>query len=329
MIKKVLILQTAFPGDVILASALLESLHLSNPGIKLDIVIRKGNETLFSKHPFLQKIFTWDKIENKIFNLFRLILKVRKEKYDLLINLQRFTSSGLLTILSAAKETRGFNKNPLSIFFTKRFNHLIGDGRHEIERNHDLIEDLCPGISMPPRLYPDAKAMERVSNFKQESYICVAPGSVWFTKKFPEEKWIEFIRLYSTRFKDEKIYLLGSGSEHELCDRIRLSGNNPNVFNLAGELSFLESAALMKDANMNYVNDSAPLHLASAMNAKTTAIFCSTIPAFGFGPLAIGSRIVETTEKLSCRPCGLHGFKSCPEGHFKCALEIDVHRLIN
>lgn len=76
---------------------------------------------------------------------------------------------------------------------------------------------------------------------------------------------------------------------------------------------------------MNYVNDSAPMHLCSAVNAPVTAIYCSTIPEFGFGPLSDNSHILQTKEKLSCRPCGLHGFKSCPEKHFKCAWGIEVN----
>jgi heptosyltransferase-2 len=74
---------------------------------------------------------------------------------------------------------------------------------------------------------------------------------------------------------------------------------------------------------MNFVNDSAPMHFASAMNAPTTAFFCSTIPEFGFGPLSEFSRIVEASEELACRPCGLHGKKACPLGHFKCGESSD------
>jgi heptosyltransferase-2 len=80
----------------------------------------------------------------------------------------------------------------------------------------------------------------------------------------------------------------------------------------------------MKYAKMNYVNDSAPLHLASSVNAPVTAFFCSTVPAFGFGPLSDQSKVIEVKE-LYCKPCGLHGYKSCPEGHFKCGLEIDLN----
>jgi ADP-heptose:LPS heptosyltransferase len=85
---------------------------------------------------------------------------------------------------------------------------------------------------------------------------------------------------------------------------------------------------LMKKAKMNYVNDSAPLHLASALDAPVTAVFCSTIPAFGFGPLSFNSHVIETKENLDCRPCGLHGYRECPESHFMCA-EIDPGRLKN
>ena len=74
---------------------------------------------------------------------------------------------------------------------------------------------------------------------------------------------------------------------------------------------------------MNYVLDSAPLHICSAMNAPTTAIFCSTAPQFGFGPLAEGAIILETKLDLDCRPCGKHGHKECPKGHFRCG-EIAV-----
>jgi heptosyltransferase-2 len=71
------------------------------------------------------------------------------------------------------------------------------------------------------------------------------------------------------------------------------------------------------------------LHFASAVNANITGIFCSTIPAFGYTPLSEKSIIIETTEKLTCRPCGMHGKKSCPEGHFKCGFSIQNEQLLS
>ena len=84
----------------------------------------------------------------------------------------------------------------------------------------------------------------------------------------------------------------------------------------------------MQGARMNYVNDSAPMHLCSAMNAPTTAVFCSTVPAFGFGPLADHSRIAEIRGVLECRPCNLHGRPACPLGHFRCAHDILINDIV-
>ena len=127
--------------------------------------------------------------------------------------------------------------------------------------------------------------------------------------------------------KDVTVYFLGAKGDFNLCEQIKSSAQNKDTINLCGKLSFLESAALMKDAAMNYVNDSAPLHIASAMNAKVTAFFCSTVPAFGFGPLGNNATVVQTKENLSCRPCGLHGYKACPLGHFNCAEKIELKEL--
>jgi len=329
MLHKILVIQTAFPGDVILATALLESIHHSNSEYKIDILVRKGNESLFSAHPFLNSIIVWDKSKNKFSNLFKLLFKIRKEKYNLVINLQRFAGSGLLTAFSGAKTTRGFDKNPFSILFSKKFKHIIGDGRHETERNHDLIKDITGDLVLKPKLYPQKSDFEKIEHLKKHAYICIAPGSVWFTKKFPESKWIGFVKAYSEENPNDNILLIGSATEKGLCDRIKSGAGSEKIQNLAGEYSLLQSAALIRDAKMNYVNDSAPLHLASAMNGKTIAIFCSTVPTFGFGPLSDDARVVETKQDLACRPCGLHGFNYCPLGHFKCAETIEIKQIIS
>ncbi len=316
---KILVIQTAFIGDVILASALVEKLHTSFPNAQIDFLLRKGNESLLEQHPFITKVWVWDKKQNKVSNLFRIALHIRKTKYDVIVNLHRFASSGFIVALSGTKDTRGFDKNPLSFLFRKKITHEIGNGKHEVERNQELIRDITDSTPSKPKLYPTPSQYEKIKQYQQQPYICMAPSSVWFTKQLPKEKWVELIHQQK---KSCVIYLLGAPSDHALCTTIATEGNSGNIINLAGKLSLLESAALMKGASMNYVNDSAPMHLASAINAPTTAFFCSTIPAFGFGPLSDRSAILETKEMLSCRPCGLHGYKACPEGHFKCGYNI-------
>jgi heptosyltransferase-2 len=124
------------------------------------------------------------------------------------------------------------------------------------------------------------------------------------------------------------VYLLGGPPDTAACERLARAAGRPGLVNLSGKLSLLASAALMRGAVLNYVNDSAPLHLCSAMDAPVCAIFCSTVPRFGFGPLSTFSRIVEHPGPLACRPCGLHGHARCPLGHFRCALEIETPQLL-
>lgn len=325
-IDKVLIIQTASIGDVILATPIMEKLHAHFPQASIDFFLKKGNESLFAQHPFLRKTVVWDKSSNKHKHLYALIKEVRTENYDLVICLQRFFSGGLAAALSKGKKIIGFNKNPLSCFFDQRMVHTIGksSSTHEVMRNLSLINDLTDNAFEKPKLYPSPTDYKRVLPYKSKPYICIAPLSLWFTKQFPKEKWIEFAQKVDS---SHTIYYLGSKSDACICDEIILHSKHPNSVNLSGKISLLESAALMQDALMNFVNDSAPMHLASAVNARTTAIFCSTVPEFGFGPLSDNAAVVQTEMKLDCRPCGLHGYKHCPQKHFNCGKSIDVNRL--
>jgi heptosyltransferase-2 len=317
--RKILVVQTASIGDVILATPVLEKLHLFFPSAAIDILLKKGTEQLFVGHPYLHEVLVWDKKNDKFRNFEKLMHRVRHSKYDLVVNLQRFFMTGLLTAFSGAGVKTGFDKNPLSFLFTSRTKHQIGTGMHEAERNLSLISSMTDSIFTPPRLYPSKQDEVKTAIFKSGVYYTISPASLWFTKQYPEEKWVELI---NTIPSETPVYLLGSKSDNELCQSIIQKSVNKVCVDLSGQLTFLESASLMKDARMNFTNDSAPMHLASAVNAPVTAIYCSTIPGFGFGPLSDDRKVIETPENLSCRPCGLHGHPECPEKHFRCAMTI-------
>ncbi|WP_044198544.1 glycosyltransferase family 9 protein [Dyadobacter tibetensis] len=323
--KRILIIQTAFIGDVILATALLETLFQAYPSAKIDFLLRRGNEGLLANHPYLHQVLIWEKKTAKYSSLWKLLKKIRSEKYDLVINLQRFGATGILTGLSQAPNRIGFNKNPFSFLFSQAYPHAIEDGVHEIQRNHSLLQGHTPIEPTLPRLYPSPQDNQKIVKYQSQSYICMAPTSVWFTKQYHQRGWIDLINKCS-RYQ---IYLLGAPSDTDFCEELIKNANSSiRIENLSGKLSLLESAALMKNAVMNYVNDSAPMHICSAMRAPVTAIFCSTVPAFGFGPLSPLSHVVQPLEPLACRPCGLHGHKECPQGHFKCATGIQTNQLL-
>ncbi|HNP55157.1 MAG TPA: glycosyltransferase family 9 protein, partial [Ferruginibacter sp.] len=318
-----LVIQTAFIGDVVLATALVESLAARFPDANIDFLLRKGNEGLLANNPHIRQVLIWNKKENKTRNLLGLLKTIRHNRYDYVINTQRYFSTGLLTAFSGAAHRIGFDKNPLSFLFTQRVKHVfdITHPQHETEKNQALIAGLCGEQAARPRLYPSATDYATAQSYGSSDFITMTPSSVWFTKKYPIEKWVELIEAIP---ENTRIYLLGGKDNRSECDAIIAQLKRQQVFSLAGELNFLQSAALMQSARMNVVNDSGPLHFASAMNAPTTAIFCSTIPAFGYYPLSDQSYIIETPTVLNCRPCGIHGKKACPHRHFRCGYDIQL-----
>lgn len=347
MISKILIIQTAFIGDVILVTSLVEKVIEQYPDAQLQILVRNGTEELFKHHPKIHKIIIWNKKKNKFINLFKIIKHVRSEKFDMLLNVQRFFSSGLITALSKAKIKIGFKTNPLSCFFSKAVFHAVpyqieqSDKReysfyHEVQRNYHLLKALIEitqgsgSITIPksndlrPKLYFGHQVLDSTSHEKRP-YVVIAPASVWFTKQWAKEKWIDLLIHLPAHYS---VFLVGAKSDFNFCQDIMLATKRSLIVNTCGKLSLLQTALLMKNATRVICNDSAPSHLASAVNAPQTVIFCSTVTKFGFGPLSDDSKVVELVN-LSCRPCGLHGHKKCPLTHFRCALDIDIKLVLD
>ncbi len=117
MIQKILVIQTAFTGDVVLATAVVEKLHQFYPEAEIDFLLRKGNEGLLKDHPFIEQVLIWNKKEKKFKNLFGLLKEIRRKKYDKVINLQRFASTGFLTAFSRGNEKELDLTKILSVFF--------------------------------------------------------------------------------------------------------------------------------------------------------------------------------------------------------------------
>jgi lipopolysaccharide heptosyltransferase II len=334
--RRILIIQTAFIGDVILALPVAQKLRAQYPAAQIEMLVRAGNEGLLAGHPAIDRVWVWHKrggALGKYRNLLGLIGQLRHGRYEAVVNLHRFAASGFVTWLLRAEEKIGFAKNPFGWAYTKRYPHTLGSlgdvtYQHEVERNLSLLTGLVSDTALErPRLYPspadDAVVVAALGGHIPQKLVVVAPASVWYTKQWPEAQWLQLLQQLAP---DTTIALVGAPGDTALCGRLQHATQDTapgrTVHNLAGKLSLLQTAALLGRAHHAFVNDSAPLHLASAMNTPTSAIFCSTLPEFGFGPLA-DNHMVHQVPGLYCRPCGLHGLRACPEGHFRCAYEID------
>ena len=319
-----LLIQTGFLGDAILATSLLELIRKEEQKATLDFLISRRSAPAFERHPYLGKLWVWDKKKSKYGSLFALCRQIRERKYRRVYNLHRHASSGLLTFWSGAKEKIGYDKNPFGFCYSRRVRHEF-DGSHEVQRCLKLYGK-DPVSFVKPRIYPSLAHREKVADLVgQGRYVSITPTSAWHTKQLPLQKWAELIDSIPPEIA---VYLMGAPEDRGICENVKKGVARRRVFNVTRDLSLLESAALMEGAVMNYANDSSATHLASAVNAPVATVFCSTSPRYGFSPLSDQSYVIQTGERLNCRPCGPHGRAACPRRHFRCVVSIGNENLI-
>jgi heptosyltransferase-2 len=176
---------------------------------------------------------------------------------------------------------------------------------------------------MRPSLAPSSAERDVVDDLLRsygvepgERLIALAPGSVWATKRWPY-----YAELARALAEAGRIVIVGGPGDRALAKEIVAAV--PSAVDATDKLPLLASADLIGRSAVIVTNDSAPLHLASAMGTPTVAIFGPTVPEFGFGPLA-PAKAVLGHESLACRPCDRHGPRRCPLKHFRCMRELSV-----
>ena len=189
--RSILFIQTAFLGDVVLATSALEAWHKTHPADHLDMLVRRPMESLFESHPFVRRVLAWDKRpRHKGRDWRRLVRDTRKSRYDVVVNLHRHASSGVLTALSMAPARLGYANNPLAWRFTHRIPHKWGDGTHEVERHLGLLAAFDTRAfgqgGVNPKLHPAEAHLAEAEALGAQGALLVMPASQWATKAWPE-----------------------------------------------------------------------------------------------------------------------------------------------
>ncbi len=336
---RILVIHTAYPGDLILTTPLFEALKSSDPAMSLTLLTIPTNAGLFTNNPFVDHIITYDKqgSEKGIFPFLRLVRKIRHMGFHTAIIPHPSLRSALFTFLGRIPERVGFSSRWCSFLYTRRV--TVSDDDHEVERNLKLAEALIPGLSaagIKPRLCPDDRDRVHVRRLlldsdvaEREDFTAIAPGSSWNTKAWPETKYEELITILR---KESALVLIGGEDDRELCERLQ-GGVDPEngfpVVSLAGKVNLIQAAVVISLSRVLVSGDSAPVHLASAMDTPVVVIYGPTVTGFGFTPYRVPHVIIE--KNLPCRPCSAHGPMVCPLGHFRCMMEIgvdEIHRAI-
>jgi heptosyltransferase-2 len=177
-----------------------------------------------------------------------------------------------------------------------------------------------------PQLRATAADEQAAAALIDGAFVALAPGSIWGSKRWPY--YPELARQLADH---APVVVVGGQDDVGLGEEIRRAaeggGGRQRVVNACGKLTLRQSAALIGRASLLVTNDSAPLHLATAMGTPIVALFGPTVTEFGFGPLRAGD-VALGVEDLQCRPCSPHGPPQCPLGHHRCLRAITVQAVI-
>ncbi|MFC1692869.1 glycosyltransferase family 9 protein [Candidatus Latescibacterota bacterium] len=319
------IIQTAFIGDVVLATPLFESARVSRPDDTIVAVVRADCENLLENNPFIDELLVWDKHgrDRGLTGIIRMGKLLGTYDVTTAIIPHRSLRSALAARISGAGVRVGFAKGGGKLLHNVCVPYHRGI--HEVERNFMLAR--AAGLKtdgFKPAIFPDDDDRKVIDDILQgmESYCVIAPGSVWPTKMWPAESYAETGAVYAGR--DMGVVLSGSIGDSEVCKMI--SARIPGSVSVAGLLTLRQSAELYRRSEFVLTGDTAPQHIAAAAGARIFSIFGPTVRDFGFWPYTERGVVIE--ENVDCRPCGVHGHKRCPEGTHRCMLSINSDKVI-
>lgn len=315
--NKILIIRLSSLGDILLATPLIRTMQRKYPGKKIHFLLRSEYESLLVNNNYLDKLylFTRSDEENK-----KLIKSLKKEKYDLIIDLQNNLRSAFVCSKLHTKTVK-FNKRDFAKLLLVNFKvNLLKNAVQIPERYAGVFDNFQlddEGLDLitynaPSPLFEDDK-----------KYIGFAPGARHFTKTWPRKYFIELGKMLNAQ--GYTIALLGGKDDRLVCAEICAEVKG---IDLSYKNDILQTAADMKKCEAVVCNDSGLMHSAVACGVKVLTIFGSTVKEFGFTPYTgkdtglLKNYIVLENKSLTCRPCSHIGRDKCPKKHFKCMLEL-------
>jgi heptosyltransferase-2 len=317
--RPAVVIQTAFLGDVVLTTPLLTA--LADQHGPVDVVVTPAAAPLVEGHPAVGRVIIYDKRgrDAGFTGLRRLGAELRGQRYTRAYLPHRSWRSAALALLARVPDRVGFADSPAAITYTTRV--LRVPTGHEVER---LLALAGRRTRTPPVFLALTHADESAADSWlaergiPPGFIAIAPGSIWGTKRWPYYPAL-------AAALEGPLVLIGGSADAGVADEV-VDAAPGRAWSAAGA-SLRVSAALIKRARMLITNDSAPLHLATAVGTPLLAIFGPTVPEQGFGPR--GSRsLVLGHAGLACRPCSAHGPQVCPLGHHRCMRELPVETVV-
>lgn len=317
----VVVVQTAFLGDVLLTLPLCAAVKRMLPGATVTFVTTPAAAAMLAHTDVLDRIVEFDKRgRHRSLKQQQLLAASLGGEATAVLAAHKSWRTALFVRSIRAGVTIAFADSPAKWFATDTV--TVPRGLHAAERYMQLLRPMLdirqrvPSLSecTPLRLVAPQEPVMHTDR----PHVVVAPGSVWATKQWPSARFRELAAMLV--HEGMRVSVIGDASV------IGVARGIEGVENYAGATSMSEAAAIVARATILVANDSAPVHLASLQNVPTVAIFGPTIPEFGFGPFGTHVTVAQS-QKLLCRPCSDHGTSSCPLGTHECMTSITVEEV--
>ena len=310
---KILVIRLSSIGDIILTTPILRALKKKYPRATIDFLVMDRFRDAIDGHPDISSILEFKREQYQgLSGILRFSRTLKSVKYDLVLDLHAKVRSYLICLALNSRTLRYSKRS-----FWKTLGVRLRLMRYQVDDTivHNYFRPLSrlhisPG---PEKLDFTFRPEDIEAVTKFENRVVLAPGAANATKKWPIEYFSKLGRLL-----DQPIVLMGGTEDVEDLESIRQHMAPAHCENLAGKLSLKQSGALLSLARFVVTNDSGPFHMARAGGRPVFAIFGPTDPGmFTFNP---NETLIYSGEP--CAPCSLHGDDKCPQGHFRCMLNL-------
>jgi heptosyltransferase-3 len=313
--KRILVIKLKQPGDVLVSTPVIAALKEAWPECHLTYLVPKGTEAMVAGHPGLDELMVVDRRGAGWGESLQFVRQLRRARFDLVLELSGGDRGAFYSLVTGARERLGL-EHPGQPFWQRQgcFTRLLPRPpvqMHMVDQNLAAVRAL--GIEpVQPRLqfFWDHEAEARVQrllathNLQDRPFAVMHPGAGWRFKCWTPGGYTRVIEA----LQDEwglPVVLTGSKAAHEqdLLAAI-LSECRVTPVNLVGQLSLKELGALIARARLFFGMDSAPMHLAAAVQTPAVALFGPS-GVFNWGPWGEGHLVIK--KDWECLPCGRDG----------------------
>ncbi len=331
---RILVIQTAFLGDVVLTLPLVEALHTCFPGAHLTMLTTPANAPILDGQPGVDTIMTYDKrgAQQGVRGMWALARRVRAQGYDVVVSPHRSMRSAVLAAYSGSPQRIGFAQWGTRWAYTATVPRPVA--AHEAERNVQLIQALQPAqppassrltLRIAPEAHKQADSFFAAAGITGNTMLVgIIPGSQWGTKRWPAERFAALVERVTIR-TNTRCVLFGAPGDRAIAEAITAACRRP-VLDLIGHTDLQALPAYLDRCTVVVSNDTGPMHIAAALGKPIVALYGPTTAAMGFTPY--GVLWEEMSVPLPCRPCNAHGPHRCPLSHWHCMLDVSVEQVI-